>query len=220
VLARLEIAILALAVVAACAQGSGRTQTPSSAIASAAPTASAPAASAPASVAASELDLAFIDMMVPHHEAAVEMARMAQDRAEHEELVEMAAGIMTEQEREIGQLKAWRLTWFGSDETPPMAAMPVMPGVEIPGMGGHDMGGQTMDMTGDIERLRTAEPFDHAFLRAMIEHHQSAIDAAAIIVAETRIDDLRELADRIISSQQAEIDEMEAWLVQWYPDAT
>lgn len=219
-LTRLNIAILAVALAGACAQGSGRTQAPASLTPSGAPAASAPSASVPASIAASELDLAFIDMMVPHHQSAVEMARIAQERAEQDELVEMADAVITEQEREIAQLKAWRLAWFGSDETPPMDAMPVMPGVEMPDMGGHDMDGQTMDMTTDIEMLRTAEPFDQAFLQTMIRHHQSAIAAAEVILADTQVEELRELAENIISSQQAEIDEMEAWLAEWYPDAT
>ena len=155
-------------------------------------------------------------MMVPHHQSAVEMARIAQERSEHEELISMADDIIAAQEAEIARLKAWRLEWFGNDDTPPMEAMPILPGVQMPGMG-HDMGGQTMDMTMDIAMLESADPFDLAFLQAMMEHHQSAIDAAGIIVAETQLPELRTLAVGITSSQQAEIDQMESWLAEWYP---
>jgi len=37
-----------------------------------------------------DMDQAFIDMMVPHHQAAVEMAKIAQQRATHEELRTLA----------------------------------------------------------------------------------------------------------------------------------
>lgn len=164
------------------------------------------------------IDQAFIDMMVPHHRSAVEMAKLAPERAEHEELRTLAGDIITAQEREISEMKAWRAEWFGSDQTPPMDAMPVLPGVEMPGMG-DDMDGATMDMTAAIEMLRTADPFDEAFIEAMIGHHESAIAAAEVVLPQTERPEIRSLAEDIIESQQAEIDQMETWRAEWYPDA-
>lgn len=163
-----------------------------------------------------DLDQAFIDMMVPHHQAAIEMAKIAQDRATHEELRSMADGIITAQEAEIAQLREWRQAWFGSSDTPGMDAMPLLPGMDMPGMEGMEMGG-TMDMTKDIEDLRTAEPFDKAFMESMMEHHESAIAAAEIIDASTQRSELKQVAADIIEAQQAEIDQMQGWLDAWYP---
>lgn len=59
-----------------------------------------------------DVDLAFIDAMIPHHEGAVLMAMVAQQKAEHPELQELADGIIEVQEREIGQMQEWRATWF------------------------------------------------------------------------------------------------------------
>src|SRR5688572_1179786 len=73
-------------------------------------------------------DQQFIDMMVPHHQAAVEMAKVAQQRGEHPEVKDMAGAIVRAQEDEIGQMRNWRKSWFGSDETPPMSRMPMVPG--------------------------------------------------------------------------------------------
>ena len=122
-------------------------------------------------------DEQFIDMMVPHHEGAVAMAEIAQGRAEHLEVKQMAEAILTSQRDEIAQMKAWRKDWYGSDQTPPMSQMPMVPGMG----GGHAAhgGSGTMNMAADVEALRNApEPFDLAFIDAMIPHHQSAIDAA------------------------------------------
>jgi uncharacterized protein (DUF305 family) len=163
------------------------------------------------------LDQDFIDMMVPHHQSAVEMANIALDRAEHEALRSLAEDIIAAQEPEIEQLRQWRQSWFGSDETPPMEEMPLLPGMEMPEMEGHSMEG-TMDMTADIEELRTADPFDLAFIDAMIEHHESAIAAAEIIKGATQRPELQDLADAIIEAQQREIEQMEAWRAEWYPD--
>ena len=166
--------------------------------------------------ALADLDQAFIDMMVPHHQSAVEMAEIALERAEHQELRELAEDIIAAQEPEIEQLRQWRVDWFGSSDTPPMEEMPILPGMQMPGMGGHSMEG-TMDMTVDIEALRTADPFDQAFIDAMIEHHESAIAAAEIIKEATERPELLSLADAIIDGQQREIDQMETWRSEWYP---
>lgn len=176
-------------------------------------------ATAPSSIVPtgqSDLDRAFIDMMVPHHQAAVEMARIAQERATRDELRSLADDIVRAQEAEIGQLREWRTSWFGSAETPGMDEMPLMPGMEMPGMDGMSMEG-TMDMTADIEALRTAEPFDRAFIEAMIPHHESAIAAAEIVAASTAREELKTLAAGIIAAQQREIDQMQEWLASWYP---
>lgn len=118
-------------------------------------------------------------------------------------------------------MKTWRAEWFGSGDTPPMDAMPVLPGVEMPGMEGHGMGdGATMDMTADIDMLRDAQPFDASFIEAMIAHHQSAIDAAEVALAGTQRPEIRGLAEDIIESQRAEIAQLEAWSAEWYPDAS
>jgi uncharacterized protein (DUF305 family) len=52
--------------------------------------------------------------MIPHHQMAVEAARVALQQAGHPELSDLAASIIDAQLREIGQIQAWRLNWYGS----------------------------------------------------------------------------------------------------------
>jgi uncharacterized protein (DUF305 family) len=161
-----------------------------------------------------ELDELFIDMMVPHHEGAVEMARIALERSQRPEIREMAEAIIASQDAEISQMRAWRLEWFGSDQTPSMSEMPSMQ--EMPG---HGAAGHGMDMQADVDALRNAaEPFDLAFIDAMIPHHQSAIEAAEMLRDSTQRQELRNMADAIIADQQREIDLMLEWRDAWYPD--
>lgn len=162
------------------------------------------------------LDQQFIDMMVPHHQAAVAMAELALERAEHAEIKNLAGAIISAQKGEIGQLKDWRRTWFGSDQTPGMDAMPMLPGMEMPGMGMGGSMGSTTDMTGDVAALKTANPFDKPFIEAMTAHHQTAIAAARVAFAQATKPEIKALAGQIISAQQAEIDQMAAWLADWY----
>jgi uncharacterized protein (DUF305 family) len=158
-----------------------------------------------------EFDQLFIDMMVPHHQGAVEMARIAQAQAEHQEIKDLAQAIIQSQDAEIALMMAWRLGWYGSNQTPSMDQMPMLGGT---GMGSM---GHTMNMAQDVEQLRGApEPFDRAFIDAMIPHHQSAIDAARLALQQATRQEIRTLAAAIIADQQREIDQMTVWRVAWY----
>ena len=151
-------------------------------------------------VGSGEYDRDFIDGMVPHHQAAIDMAKVAQRKAEHAELKALADAIVADQDGEIAQMKAWHKAWYGSDEI-------------VPGMGGHQMGG----MDTDLGQLESAQPFDKAFIDAMIPHHQSAIDMAKEAQTKATHQEIKDLAGRIVAAQQREIDQMQAWRAQWYP---
>lgn len=160
------------------------------------------------------IDQAFIDMMVPHHESAIAMARLAQERAEHDELRALADEIIAAQSEEITQMKTWREEWFGSADTPSVEQMPVLPGISMPP--GHSMSGGTMDMTAEVDALGDAEPFDRFFIDAMIRHHEQAVAAAEIVLAESDRDEIRELANGIIEAQTREIEQLREWRDEWY----
>ncbi len=68
-------------------------------------------------------DRAFIEVMVPHHQAAIEMATEAKDAGlTAPELVEIADDIIATRQPEIDQMLEWREQWFGSKEREPEAA--------------------------------------------------------------------------------------------------
>lgn len=150
-------------------------------------------------------DRQFIDMMVPHHQGAVAMARIALTRAQHPQIKRLAQSIVAAQQREIAEMKEWRKAWYGSAATPDMACMPMLPGLMM-----H------MDMMADIGRLKTAKPFDKAFIDAMIPHHQMAIKAAELELAHGTHARLRSLALSIIEDQAREIGLMQAYRDLWY----
>lgn len=162
-----------------------------------------------------DFDGRFIDMMVPHHQGAVAMAEVALERADHPEIIEMANAILSTQQDEITQMKGWKQEWYGSSDTPSMSEMPSLH--DMPGMG---EAGHGMDMQDEVDVLKNAaEPFDLAFIDAMIPHHQSAIDAAQLALEESSRAEIKEMAQAIMDAQQKEIDQMMAWRQSWYPDA-
>jgi uncharacterized protein (DUF305 family) len=58
------------------------------------------------------LEATFMTMMIPHHEGAVTMARLAGERAVHPELKQLAEQIIADQSREIGQFNQWLGGWY------------------------------------------------------------------------------------------------------------
>lgn len=58
-----------------------------------------------------ELDAAFINMMIPHHEGAVAMAESVVNRGNHSELKMLAQKIIDSQQKEIMQMKEWQSLW-------------------------------------------------------------------------------------------------------------
>jgi uncharacterized protein (DUF305 family)/predicted small secreted protein len=146
-------------------------------------------------------DKAFIDAMVPHHQGAIAMAEVALKNAEHEEIKQLSQNIISSQQAEIEELKAIKEEEYGTSEVP----------ME---MGPEQMRGMGMM---NPEQLAHSEPFDKAFIGAMIPHHQSAIEMANVAEENTNNPRIRELAKNIVSAQQREIGQMEQWRNEWYP---
>jgi len=71
----------------------------------------------------------------------------------------------------------------------------------------------------DILALKTARPFDKAFIGAMLAHHESAIAAAKLELARGTHPELKALALGIIAAQAREVGLMTAYLDLWYHSA-
>lgn len=56
-------------------------------------------------------DILFLEQMIDHHQAAVDMSKLVSDRAGHSALKDLAKTIIEDQSREIQQMKDWKKTW-------------------------------------------------------------------------------------------------------------
>lgn len=79
----------------------------------------------------------------------------------------------------------------------------------------HNPNGQVDPMNASLQSLKGAE-FEQSFLQQMIQHHRSAIEMAKMVPDHTQRAELRQLAEKIISAQQQEIEQMTKWLTDWY----
>lgn len=68
-----------------------------------------------------DYDKAFIEMMIAHHEGALDMAKLSPERAKHDEIKQLSEAIISAQEKEIAEMKQWQIGWgYGSDEASQM----------------------------------------------------------------------------------------------------
>lgn len=58
-----------------------------------------------------DFDAAFIAMMIPHHQGAIDMAELAAKNAKRQEIKDLASAILAAQQKEIGQMEAWEKSW-------------------------------------------------------------------------------------------------------------
>ena len=159
-------------------------------------------ASPSSTTGASAADAMFAQMMIPHHEQAVEMATLAETRASSPEIKELAAEIKAAQQPEIDQMTAWLEEW----------GMPVMSGMDAMGEhGGHGMSGMLTDE--QLQQLANAQgaEFDRLFAEFMILHHEGAIDMAEDVV-DSKDPRVAALAQAILTTQAEEIAQMRAFL--------
>lgn len=145
-------------------------------------------------------DLAFATQMAEHHESAIDMAKLAPERADHPQIEALAEDIVTSQEREVGVLEqaSQRLEEAGAD------AGDLGLSEEMSGMG-HD-----------AAALEDAKPFDRAFIDAMIPHHQGAIRMARVELEKGADGELKTLSEDIVEAQSREIEQMNEWRKKWY----
>jgi uncharacterized protein (DUF305 family) len=178
----------------------------------------------------------FIEMMIPHHEAAVAMADLAPNSAKRPEIKQLAESIKKDQTREIQQMRTWYKQWYGK-EVPASADLGMMgsgqgmmgsnrqpgqgpgsgpgPGMQGNGMMNAEMRRDMMGTNMDLEALKSAPDFDREFIRQMIPHHQMAVMMARMVLNSDR-PEIRNLAESIIKSQTAEIAQMRQWYQAWY----
>ncbi len=60
-----------------------------------------------------QFDLMFIDMIVPHHQMAIDMSQKALKQAQHAQLKTFARTTINQQQKEKAQLSKWRAAWSG-----------------------------------------------------------------------------------------------------------
>jgi uncharacterized protein (DUF305 family) len=159
-----------------------------------------------------DADVLFATQMIPHHEQAVAMAKLAPGHGASRPVEEVASQISAEQIPEIAQLQGMLAEWNQPAVTPAASPMGGMPGMD----GGSALAAAAPGMMTEDEmtRLESANgrPFDRAFLQMMITHHEGALTMAKAELADGRDQDAMLMAQNISDAQQASIQLMQQLL--------
>ena len=139
-------------------------------------------------------DIAFAEMMIPHHEQAIEMSEIAFLNTTNPAVLQLAQEIKVAQSPEINLMKSWD-------------------GVKASTHAGHLMEGMLSES--ELSDLREAKgkAFDVLFLNGMIKHHEGAIVMAQAVM-NSKNKAVADLAASIISAQEIEISTMKELLLK------
>ena len=146
-------------------------------------------------------DVAFATNMIPHHQQAVELSALVPDRTTNQELIALAEQISGAQQPEIETLKVFLVQWKEGTADPG------------PGHAGHpNMAGMVDQPTLTKLASLTGTEFDRLWLESMISHHQGAIEMAKSEIANGENVDAKTLANKVVTTQEAEIGHMKQML--------
>lgn len=142
-------------------------------------------------------DVAFAAGMIPHHQGAVEMAKIQLKYGKDSQMRQLAQNIINAQQTEISQMQTW-LTAHQQDPTTSNTPAPSM------SMHSHES---------MMKGIAEADP-DIAFAKGMIPHHQGAIEMAEVELQHGKNPEMLKLAKQIKSAQDPEIKQMQDWLAK------
>jgi len=189
-----------------CADGATEVPgTPTGNSVSSAPADAQPTEDSASSVTAehNDADVTFAQMMTIHHEGALEMATLAAQKADSEDVKDLAARIEAAQLPEIELMESWLTDWEEPLKPDGHAGMD---------MDGMDMNGMSQEeVMAELEQ-KTGADFDSEFLTAMIAHHEGAIAMSEEELTDGLNPQALDLAQLIIDAQQTEIQEMQQLL--------
>jgi len=142
-------------------------------------------------------DIMFLQMMIPHHQQAIDMSDLALTKSSDSELLALAKDIRDGQAAEIITMKAW-LAGANAGMDP-----------------GHSMGDSMGGMLSDSEfvalKAATGKNFDLLWLKGMTGHHDGAIDMATMI-DDAENAEIKSFGQAIVTAQSAQNKQMAAMI--------
>ena len=139
-------------------------------------------------------DVMFLQMMIPHHQQAIDISDLALTKGEDSELLALAKNIRDEQAAEIVKMKAWLEEANASSHSD-----------------SHSMDGMLSDSELAALKKASGKSFDVLWLKAMTGHHTGAIDMTAMI-ENAKSAEIKSFGEGIVASQSAQNKAMAAMI--------
>ena len=143
-----------------------------------------------------DFDIDFANMMIEHHQGAIDMSQHELNAGTDEKIKAMAQNIIDKQKKEIQELRDFVNSYKPS------------------GMkhGEGELQKSMNDMDSKMKGMTMSDNTDKNFVSAMIYHHQSAVDMAKMEQKNGMSGKLKEMAQKMITDQNKEIKDFKAWL--------
>lgn len=187
---------------------------------------------------ANSVDVHFAQDMAMHHEQAVTMASYEWANTTDPQLKQLAFDMFTDQQEQIGRMKGWLslwgqpeqpqagpvdMSWMSSDGMSGMSAMPGMSGMSgaagasamaHPSNGAPMLGMANQQEMAKLQSLH-GKQLDVYFLQLMLRHHEGGAPMAQYAAAHASVEQVRQLANSMLTSQGAEMQQMKSLLTSF-----
>lgn len=139
-------------------------------------------------------DQDLLSNMIPHHEEAVQSSQYVLSRTSDPELKTFLQGVIDVQSKEIAQMKSWHKEWFNKE---------------------YVANSNYKTMMGDLTKSSGKE-LEKKYIEGMIAHHKGAIQMAKDILPLTSRDEVKSMANEIVTVQEKEVSMLNGWLKDKY----
>jgi uncharacterized protein (DUF305 family) len=171
----------------------------------------------PVKVPASEdfngTDVTFATDMIPHHAQALSLVDLTLGRDVSPELLSLSEQVRDTRSAEIEQMADWLEEW---GQPVPETSRDHL---NAEGHGDDDGTDAHHDLPGMLDEDRVQEladaggaEFERTWVEMMIEHHEGAVEIAETEIAEGEHPDATAMAESILETQRAEIEQLESML--------
>jgi hypothetical protein len=136
------------------------------------------------------VDQRYLNMMIAHHESAMDLARQAKDKTKRKEIKDLATMILKSEPGAIDELYEWKKDWYNDRKKVELE--------EKINLGSFD------------------EKFDLRFLNALIAHHENGIEMAEEIKFKSSRNEVLDNSDEVMEFLKSSKETLEQMRSEWY----
>ena len=142
-----------------------------------------------------DFEQTFLQQMIQHHRSAIDMAKLATNQSDRQEVKQFAAKMTQMQQEEVEKMTGWLKEWYNATPKEPANAA------------------SEKKMQADMAKLQNkrGQDFDKSFVDVMSRHHDAGMEMAEQVKDKATHPELKQFADKMAGEQKQDIKEMKSW---------